>query len=69
MLFNGLYRDFLENGYDRNNLVKADFFKRIKYLEESLFFDIEKKSHFLFRGEIEKNNKYTELCLILEIPA
>jgi len=59
--FNGLYRDFLENGYDSNNLVKADFFKRIKYLEESLFFDIEKKSRFLFRGEIDKNNKYTEI--------
>ncbi|GAH54394.1 unnamed protein product, partial [marine sediment metagenome] len=59
--FNGIYRDFLEYGYDKNGLAKAALFERIKNLEEILFFDIEKKSHFLFRGEIDKSNKYTEI--------
>jgi hypothetical protein len=59
--FNGIYRDFLEYRHDENGPSKAALFERIKNLEEILFFDIEKKSHFLFRDEIDKNNKYSEI--------
>ena len=60
-VFNDIYRDFLEYEYDNNGVAKSALFERIKNLEESLFFDIEKKSQFLFRSEIGKNNKYTEI--------
>ncbi|MCD4769964.1 MAG: hypothetical protein K8R35_07350, partial [Bacteroidales bacterium] len=59
--FNGIYIDYLEYEYDKNIDDKSIFFKRIKNLEESLFLDIEKKSHFIFGDDIDKNNTFTEI--------
>jgi hypothetical protein len=62
--FNGIYGDFQEHslvtvGYQAQ--AEGSCFKRINHLEQSLFFDIEAKSRFLFRRFRGTNLNDTEI--------
>ena len=51
-VFNGIYADFRKYGLGKVGVcaqAEDSFFERINHLEQSLFFDIEAKSRFLFR--------------------
>jgi hypothetical protein len=75
--FNSIYGDFQKNGLGKDRLnaqAENSFFERIKHLEESLFFDIEAKSRFLFRRsrgtnikEAEIQSRYADLIAYLAI--
>jgi len=57
--FNGIYKDFSEYKHKKTKLAEFGLFERMKNLEETLFSDIEEKSRFLFRSEIE--TRYDDL--------
>ena len=74
-VFNGIYGDFRKVGLGAvgyQSQAEGSLFKRINHLEQSLFFDIEAKSRFLFRhsrgtnlDDTEIQSKYDDLLAYL----
>lgn len=75
--FNSIYEDFQKTDLATKRVCDqggSSFFERIKHLEQSLFFDIEAKSRFLFRQsrgtntrEAEIQSKYADLIAHLNL--
>jgi hypothetical protein len=57
VLFSELYEEFKALQSEGGDFQTAGLFARIKYLEQSLVFDIKEKAHFLFRSDWQDTNE------------